>query len=164
MIPEPTNPDATPPTAGLESDDRFPSGPWEGFFLQPMLTKDRVWMELILTFREGTVTGEGRDRVGKFVVRGRYTTDDGKCWFSKRYIGKHDVHYSGFNEGKGIWGVWELITPPWRGGFHVWPVGMADPTKLRTAAEADVPAEAQAIPVPAETEMVPAGAGVGDLF
>ena len=43
----------------VESDDRFPSGPWKGFFLQPILP-GRHWMELILTFREGVMTGEGR--------------------------------------------------------------------------------------------------------
>lgn len=140
-----------------ETDDRFPSGPWEGFFLQPMLRKGRSWMELSLTFRAGVMTGEGRDQVGEFVVRGRYNLDDGKCWWAKRYLGKHDVHYNGYNEGKGIWGLWELTAPPWRGGFHIWPVGMGDPTRMRAAAAADTPAKADPQP-----EAEPVGAGVGD--
>ncbi len=138
----------TPEPAATETDDRFPSGPWEGFFLQPMLSKDRFWMELILTFRGGVMTGEGRDWVGNFVIRGRYNVEDGKCWWTKRYLGKHDVFYNGYNEGKGIWGLWELTSPPWRGGFHIWPLGMGDPTQQHTSTAAEIPADAE--PAPAE--------------
>jgi hypothetical protein len=147
-----------PPPEELEADARFPSGPWEGFWLQPVLDKNRHWMELILTFRTGAITGEGRDRVGKFVIRGRYDTDDGSCYWSKRYLGKHDVFYQGYNEGRGIWGTWELKDPPWRGGFHIWPVGLGDPTQRRTAAEADAPTEPAFDPTDAE----PVGAGAGE--
>lgn len=121
----------------VETDDRFPSGPWKGFFLMPS-SPDRHGMELLLTFREGTILGEGRDRVGEFLVRGRYQTDDGKCWWTKRYVGKHDVSYLGYNEGKGIWGTWD-IPPIWRGGFHIWPEAMGDPTKETLVEEAEVP-------------------------
>jgi len=112
-------------TVALEQDSRFPSGPWKGFFLQPQI-KGRSWMDLDLTFRDGTMRGEGRDWVGKFIIVGRYETESGKCWWTKRYIGKHDVAYQGYNEGKGIWGTWE-IPPLWRGGFHIWPVAMGEP-------------------------------------
>lgn len=70
--------------------------------------------------------GEGRDWVGPFIITGRYETESGKCWWTKKYLGKHDVAYQGYNEGKGIWGAWE-IPPLWRGGFHIWPVAMGDP-------------------------------------
>lgn len=150
---ESPRPDPGPP---LETDERFPSGPWEGFFLQPMVRKERSWMELRLSFRAGVMTGEGRDWVGDFLIRGRYDLDSGKCWWSKRYIGRHDVAYQGYNEGKGIWGLWEMKTYGWRGGFHIWPVGMGDPTKRKLAAAVDVPKEA-AIEAPAEP--VPVGAG-----
>jgi hypothetical protein len=99
-------------------------------------------MELHLNFRQGTMTGEGRDRIGPFLIRGKYNVDDGKCHWTKRYIGKHDVAYQGYNEGKGIWGLWE-IPPSWRGGFHIWPTGMGDPTAPHLAEGAEVPAEAQ---------------------
>src|SRR5207247_1119058 len=109
----------------LETDPRFPSGPWTGFFLQREIP-GRHMMDLRLTFRQGSMTGDGRDWVGRFTIRGRYSTDDGKCYWTKRYLGRHDVFYQGFNEGKGIWGTWELppevavlIHP--RGGFHIWP-------------------------------------------
>ena len=129
----------------LETDPRFPSGRWTGFFLQsqgPHPGKHQ--MELLLTFRQGSMAGEGRDWVGKFVIKGRYATGDGKCHWSKRYLGKHDVFYQGYNEGKGIWGTWEI--PPaqnmgmlFRGGFHIWPEGMADPSGNQLTEEADLP-------------------------
>jgi hypothetical protein len=91
-------------------------------------------MELHLDFRQGTMTGEGRDKIGAFLIRGKYSVDDGKCHWTKKYIKKHDVFYQGYNEGKGIWGNWE-IPPSWRGGFYIWPTAMGDPTtpKLREA-------------------------------
>lgn len=128
--------------ADVETDPRFPSGPWTGFFLQKAVP-GRHRMELRLTYRGGTMTGEGRDLVGKFIIRGRYALGDGKCRWTKRYLGKHDVVYQGFNEGKGIWGVWEIPTETHpdvcRGGFHIWPEGMPDPTGEHLHAEADLP-------------------------
>src|SRR5580704_9018971 len=121
-------------TADLETDPRFPSGRWTGFFVQPVIP-GRHLMELHLTFRNGSLTGEGRDWVGKFILSGRYDTRDGRCHWTKRYLGKHDVYYKGFNEGKGIWGTWD-IPPEWRGGFHIWPEGMADPTRPHLSEEA----------------------------
>jgi len=63
--------------------------------------------------------------------------------WTKRYIGKHDVSYRGYNEGKGIWGLWE-IPPTWKGGFHIWPEAMGDPTQQKLAEAIDEPAEAEA--------------------
>jgi hypothetical protein len=127
----------------LEPDPRFPSGPWTGFFLDQRIPGKHK-MELHLSFRQGAMSGEGRDWVGKFTVRGRYDVADGKCYWHKRYRGGHDVFYQGFNEGKGIWGSWEL-TPRAvygfvHGGFHIWPVGMGDPTQETLKEEADLPA------------------------
>jgi hypothetical protein len=127
----------------LETDPRFPSGPWTGFFLQPLLP-GRHLMELRLTFRGGGMSGEGRDWVGLFVVRGRYDLADGRCHWTKRYLGKHDVFYRGFNEGKGIWGTWEIPSFG-RGGFHIWPEGMGDPTQPTLTEEADLPAPEQEV-------------------
>jgi hypothetical protein len=129
----------------VESDPRFPSGPWTGFFLQDQLP-GRHMMELILTFSQGTMTGEGRDFVGAFHLRGQYELTDGKCHFHKRYVGKHDVFYQGFNEGKGIWGRWEMAelrgNSFLHGGFHIWPEGTGDPSKLHLTEEATFPAPA----------------------
>ena len=124
----------------LETDPRFPSGPWTGFFLQRVVP-GRHMMDLHLTFQSGQLTGEGRDWVGKFILRGRYDVQDGKCRWTKRYLGRHDVSYQGFNEGKGIWGVWDLSVEGSsdRGGFHIWPEGMEDPTGHHLTEEADLP-------------------------
>lgn len=125
-----------------ETDPRFPSGPWVGFFLQPLIP-GRHPMELRLTFRQGVMTGEGRDWVGQFFIHGRYNITDGRCHWTKRYLGKHDVFYNGFNEGKGIWGTWEISAssqyPSQKGGFHIWPEGMGDPTGQELTEEADLP-------------------------
>jgi hypothetical protein len=132
------------PNSEFETDPRFPSGPWVGFFLQREFP-GRHLMELRLSFRCGVLTGEGRDWVGSFTLRGRYDLHDGKCHWTKRYLGRHDVFYQGYNEGKGIWGTWELprqalLEMTTRGGFHIWPEGMEDPTGSDLAEEADLPA------------------------
>jgi hypothetical protein len=142
-----------PPT--LETDPRFPSGPWVGFFLQNYHPAGKHTMELRLTFANGAMTGEGRDWVGPFHVTGRYTLDDGKCHWHKRYVGKHDVFYQGYNEGKGIWGTWEIGKRA-RGGFHIWPEAMGDPTNDHLVAEAELP-EATPLELP-EGEPVEIGA------
>ena len=134
-----TNPEATPEQPPVESDSRFPSGPWKGFFLQPGAS-GRNWMELLLTFRNGTIRGDGRDRVGTFLFTGRYETAGGKCWWTKRYLGRHDIAYKGYNEGKGIWGTWEDPRASyWRGGFHIWPEAMGDPYSMRVAEAVEEP-------------------------
>src|SRR5260370_16585466 len=60
-------------------------------------------------------------------MEGQYGRADGSCRWAKQYLGKHAVSYAGCNEGKGIWGVWEIraffglyID---RGLFHLWPRG-----------------------------------------
>ena len=124
--------------ASIEADPRFPSGEWKGFFIQSD-RPGRDWMELHLDFRDGQLRGEGRDRIGSFLIRGKYQVDDGRCWWNKAYVGKHDVSYTGYNEGKGIWGTWE-VKSPWKGGFHIWPIAMGDPTQMKLKAEVEAPA------------------------
>jgi hypothetical protein len=127
-----------PSSNELETDPRFPSGPWTGYFLQPAIPGKHT-MELLLKFQHGEMTGEGRDWVGPFIIRGKYGVQDGKCHWTKRYVEKHDVFYQGFNEGKGIWGVWEIADLGLRGGFHIWPEGMPDPTGSHLTEEAELP-------------------------
>ncbi len=114
----------------LEIDPRFPSGPWTGFFMQHLLT-GRQTMTLDLSFRDGELEGRGTDIVGSFTFSGTYDRQDGKCCWTKKYLGRHKVAYAGVNEGQGIWGVWE-INVLWglfrdRGVFHIWPEGMTPP-------------------------------------
>jgi hypothetical protein len=138
-------------TPALETDPRFPSGPWTGFFLQRSVP-GRHRMELHLTFRQGSLTGQGRDWVGPFVVGGSYSTEDGKCHWTKHYHGQHNVRYRGFNEGKGIWGTWQIATSD-RGGFHIWPEGIHDAAEERLYEEADMPLEVE------EREVLPLSVG-----
>jgi hypothetical protein len=134
-----TSPETTPDDHPVESDSRFPSGPWKGFYLQPGIT-GRNWMQLNLIFRDGTIRGDGRDRVGPFLFTGRYDLAEGKCWWTKRYLGRHDIAYNGYNEGKGIWGTWEDPRASyWRGGFHIWPEAMGDPYAQRLAEAIEEP-------------------------
>jgi len=147
----------SPAPIAPETDPRFPSGPWTGFFLQPLIP-GRHLMDLRMNFSQGQITGEGRDWVGPFVIRGSYDLADGRCRWHKRYVGKHDVYYQGFNEGKGIWGVWEIPTT-WRGGFHIWPEGMADPTDRHLAAEVEPPLYVDNLQE--VEELVPVGAEEG---
>lgn len=143
----------------VESDSRFPSGPWHGFFLMSH-APGRHKMELHLTFRQGVMSGEGRDMIGAFLIRGKYSLDDGKCHWTKRYVGQHDVTYQGYNEGKGIWGLWE-IPPTWRGGFHIWPAAMGDPTNPKLRESIDEPV--QIVTEEYTEDEVDAEVGVGEL-
>src|SRR3954468_17507608 len=142
-------------TPGLETDPRFPSGPWTGFWVQTRL--GRQWMTLHLRFKDGTVAGEGVDSGGRFIFTGRYELSTGKCELTKSYLGMHDVHYRGQNDNDGLWlwGVWQLERSTERGGFHMWPAGEQDPTgrKLRAERDADATAEeAVRIKLPALVE------------
>jgi hypothetical protein len=110
-----------------ETDPRFPSGPWTGFFQQSWKAPGRFPTDLALRFQGGELEGEGHDLVGPYTVRGTYDPDDGRCEWTKQYLGKHSVSYLGYNEGHGIWGVWEirLLFGLYhdRGVFHLWPEG-----------------------------------------
>jgi len=77
-------------------------------------------MELQLTFAGGTMSGDGNDDIGAFLIKGRYDAASGECDWTKSYLGAHDVLYRGFREGKGIWGTWK-IGRLLHGGFHIWP-------------------------------------------
>ena len=107
-------------------------------------------MELHLAFQHGQMTGEGRDYVGDFIVRGEYALGDGTCYWTKRYVGKHDVFYHGYNEGKGIWGVWEIpATQEYaalRGGFHIWPRAAGGGEQQTEIAQQTEPVDAIGVP------------------
>ena len=96
----------------------FPSGPWTGFYNYRPGGRHR--MALHLNFVNGILNGEGCDDIGKFLIKGCYDASTRECYWTKSYIGAHDVFYRGFREGKGIWGTWE-ITIRDHGGFHIWP-------------------------------------------
>jgi hypothetical protein len=121
------------------SDELFPSGPWTGFYnYQP---GDRHRMDLALTFANGLMSGDGADDIGRFLIKGRYDTVNCECYWTKTYVGAHDVFYRGFREGKGIWGTWE-ITIQQHGGFHIWPRAAGRGEEHAESAETAAPVDA----------------------
>jgi len=124
-------------------DPRFPSGPWIGFYNYGP-GGIRVRQELDLTFRRLRLAGDGFDaEVGSFIIRGGYDPSRDKVWWTKTYPGSHEVHYDGYRDGKGIWGIWE-IRGVGRGGFHIWPRALGEDLGLAAAVEETEPAEAVA--------------------
>ena len=141
----PNGPTPSEEQGAVEADERFPSGPWVGFWLQRPLS-GRQWMrDVHLRFAGGKVTGFGQDSVGEFAMQGRYDLDTGTVVIHKHYVGSHTVTYEGRNEndGKWVWGVWTLreMSGTERGGFHLWPKGEEDPTVPKLEAEEDLPVE-----------------------
>jgi len=103
-------------------------------------------MDLRLTFANGLLRGDGSDDVGRFLIKGRYDASTRECYWTKSYLGAHDVYYRGFREGKGIWGTWE-ITIRTHGGFHIWPRRAGEgEEQTQVAAEAE-PVDAIAVEV-----------------
>jgi hypothetical protein len=99
-------------------------------------------MDLVLTFADHAVSGDGSDDIGQFVVTGRFDGTNGECYWTKTYFDRHDVYYRGFREGKGIWGLWEL--PSESGGFHIWPLGQEECDQHHETVEEPAPVEAAA--------------------
>jgi hypothetical protein len=115
------------------SENEFPSGPWVGFYTYHG-ERDKHRMDLGLAFSNGTVSGEGNDDIGRFFIGGHFDLTNHECYWTKTYIGAHDVFYRGFREGKGIWGTWEILADA-RGGFHIWPRAQAEGKNETISAE-----------------------------
>ena len=128
-------------------DDDFTSGPWTGFYNYSNGRRER--MDLSLTFKQGVVTGGGTDPVGPFTIRGGYDAESNDVYWTKTYVGRHDVFYKGCRDNRGIWGTWE-IPSSLRGGFHIWPEGHGEGEVQHAEAEIDAPADAVAPKTPAK--------------
>src|ERR1700691_2560590 len=89
------------PKPAVESDPRFPSGPWEGFWIQRGMGKQQ--MSLSLAFLDGRVAGSGRDIIGRFDFDGTYDLKTGRVTMTKKYEGAHRVDYDGANQNDGMW-------------------------------------------------------------
>ena len=105
----------------METDQRLPSGEWNGFYIENHVDK-RGWMHLYMTFQDGEIKGEGTDYVGPWLATGNYELETGKCQWTKQYLRKHKVIYSGQISENGIQGNWDLSFL--KGPFHIWPKGM----------------------------------------
>ena len=110
-------------------------------------------MQLHLTFAKGVISGDGNDDVGRFFIKGHYDSQNAECYWTKSYVGAHDVSYRGFREGKGIWGTWEIGVLN-HGGFHIWPKQGDDSEAVAASEIAAEPVNAVAI----ETFSVPSTA------
>jgi hypothetical protein len=122
----------------------FPSGEWTGFY-NYKAGGPRSPMDVRFTFADGRISADGCDDVGEFVLSGAYDETTRECQWVKHYVGKHDVRYLGFREGKGIWGTWTLDGAT--GGFHVWPLntgGLGESVEADTDVEIPVPMLAEA--------------------
>ena len=127
----------TPNHPEHETDPRFPSGPWRGFWLQ---RRTRGWMNLQLVFKDGDVRGEGEDIVGKFVIRGNYCVETDKVTFRKHYVNGHMVAYAGVaGLDSQIRGQWEIRACEDNGYWRIWPVQMCEACRRSTAAARDQP-------------------------
>ena len=121
------------------SEELFPSGPWVGFYNYRPGNRHR--MDLHLDFSAGRITGDGTDDIGTFMIKGKFDASTRECYWTKSYVGAHDVYYRGFREGKGIWGTWE-ITIRDHGGFHIWPRRAGESEELVESGEQSEPVEA----------------------
>jgi hypothetical protein len=137
-----------------ETDPRFPSGPWSGFWIQEGMGRQK--MRLSLAFSGGKVSGFGTDIIGRFTFEGTYDLETGRCLMTKQYEGAHSVQYDGVNEADGmwLWGVWRMQIG--RGGFHLWPEGEEDPTQRRLKAEKELAVPATGPAGEEEKELVEA--------
>jgi len=134
------------------SDNDFPSGPWAGFYCYTSQDKHR--MDLQLDFADGRMRGTGNDDIGAFVIDGRYDAPAKECIFKKTYVGAHTVSYTGYREGKGIWGTWK-IRRLFHGGFQIWPLGLGESEDEAISATIEKPLEvgpAQTQPAPVVTD------------
>ena len=126
------------PHKNLETDDRFPSGPWTGYYHQwGVQSRQRLG----LTFAGGAISGVGRDPAGEFSIRGSYDPDSGKVSLAKVYT-THTVEYDGHADGDGIAGRWCInysFGIADRGEFRIWPDANALAEHERLKAEEPVP-------------------------
>jgi hypothetical protein len=110
-------------TSPVEADPRFPSGRWQGYSLIPPERCPQS-TDLLLTFRDGVLTGTGSDISSEFTVVGTYA-DDGRCSFEKRYPSGQAIRFDGYhvNQGRyvGISGDW-VLDERWHERFWIEPV------------------------------------------
>lgn len=110
------------------SSKRFHCEGWweqEGYGRQAM-------QPLTLAFVEGRIEGSGSDIVGPFHIQGRI--DGLAVMIRKRYVGRHEVIYTGEQDGEGtLSGSWQILGV--RGGR--WLIRLAREASAPEAWDAD---------------------------
>jgi hypothetical protein len=111
-------PDASPHDQ-LETDSRFPTGPWKGYYIQ---FGQRGWQQLNLSFSGGKIEGTALDKGGEADVHGTYDLSTGTVNLVKIYY-YHKVEYRGDVRDKGIRGGFMIRYPLAidTGDFYIWP-------------------------------------------
>lgn len=97
------------------------SGTWRGFYVYAPGGR-RHRMRLDLAFGAGTLTGGGSDDVGRFTIHGGFDPEGVRVWWTKRYVGAHEVWYEGVRDGtrgRAVYGGWS-IGAAFSGGFRIW--------------------------------------------
>lgn len=122
----------------------FPSGPWVGFY-KYQNSSQRYLMDLNLRFHHGRIDGDGADGIGTFVITGTYDEPKRECVWQKSYPARHTVAYTGYREGKGIWGTWEVGGGT--GGFLIWPLSEGGPPDLSKREQEEEMPEVVAMPI-----------------
>lgn len=126
-------------------NDAWVTGEWTGFYLERHHNK-RGWMHLYLEFRadgavKGTLKGEGTDYVGPWTLAGTFDPDGNQCGWTKSYVGRHKVEYSGSAGPHGITGEWTIGSGWLTGPFHIWPRAWGELDEVYLAEELRGPAE-----------------------
>ncbi len=106
--------------SALETDPRFPSGRWKGYYIQAGI---RGWQDLILNFCDGKIEGTAIDKGGECDIQGTYDLSNGAVSLVKIYF-YHKVEYRGEARDKGIRGGFMIRYPLDidAGDFYIWPV------------------------------------------
>ena len=107
-----------------ETDPRFPSGEWQGFYMQD---GGQHRMTVQLCFQRGRITGDGVDGVGGGRMVGTYNLDGGQVTLRKHYFAQHMVAYIG-NGGplRSLQGRWDIRADELCGFWRLWPVEAED--------------------------------------
>ena len=94
-------------------------------------------MRLSLTFANGSITGDGTDDIGPFLIRGAFDSVSREAGWTKAYVGMHSVRYRGLYDGRSICGDWKLALSS--GGFWIWPSTLGERAAESIEEELDQP-------------------------
>ena len=97
-------------------------------------------MKLDLLFsHDGKIIGDGIDDVGQFIIDGVFDSASLEARWTKQYVGRHSVEYSGRYDQRSIVGSWNLRG--FTGGFRIWPGESAEGMEEDAAVELEQPEE-----------------------
>lgn len=94
-------------------------------------------MRLSLTFGGGSMSGDGTDDIGPFLIRGVFDPSSQEARWTKSYVARHSVEYRGLYDGRSICGDWTLILGS--GAFWIWPSTLSEGLAKSTEEELDKP-------------------------